>query len=74
MAVEHAVRESRRLGSVHLGPEHMLLGLVREGTSSARLLEGVGCSPQEVSAFSSPSWARRLNPEGTSAAVHNLSL
>jgi hypothetical protein len=48
IAVEHAVRQSRRLGNVHLGPEHLLLGLVREGSAPGALLERLGCSPKEV--------------------------
>lgn len=33
--IEHAAREASRMGHKHIGPEHLLLGLLQEGTGSA---------------------------------------
>src|SRR5579859_6339508 len=47
--VELAVDEARKLGHSHIGTEHLLLGLVREGEgAAASLLESLGVSPEKV--------------------------
>jgi len=44
-AIELAIDESRKLGADHVGPEHLLLGLVREGEGIASgVLESLGVS------------------------------
>ncbi len=49
--VELAVDEAHRLGHSHIGTEHLLLGLVREGEGIAlSVLESLGVSPQQVRA------------------------
>jgi ATP-dependent Clp protease ATP-binding subunit ClpC len=43
--IELAIDEARKLGHSHLGPEHILLGLVREGEGIASgILESLGVS------------------------------
>ncbi len=45
-AMEQSLRESVRLESSHLGPEHILLALLRsEAGVVARILAGLGLSP-----------------------------
>ena len=47
--IELAVDESRKLGHSHVGTEHLLLGIVREGQSvGAGVLESVGVSLEQV--------------------------
>ena len=48
-ALRLAVRESVRLGHRHIGTEHILLGLLREGEgTAARVLAGLGADLDEV--------------------------
>src|SRR6059036_3771181 len=43
--IELAIDEARKLGQSHVGPEHVLLGLVREGEGIASgILESLGVS------------------------------
>lgn len=47
--LELALREALRLGDRHIGPEHLLLGIVRDAGSSAdALLRAQGIGPQAV--------------------------
>jgi ATP-dependent Clp protease ATP-binding subunit ClpC len=47
--LELALRESLKLGHNHIGPEHILLGLVRDGASvAARILVTLGADPLTV--------------------------
>lgn len=47
--IELAIDEARRLGHSHVGTEHLLLGIVREGDSMAvRALESLGASLEHV--------------------------
>jgi len=47
--IELAVDEARKLGHSHVGTEHLLLGIVREGQSvGAGVLESVGVSLEQV--------------------------
>ena len=47
--IELAIDESRRLGHSHVGPEHMLLGLAREGEGIASgILESLGVTMDKV--------------------------
>jgi ATP-dependent Clp protease ATP-binding subunit ClpA len=47
--IELAIDESRRMGQSHVGAEHMLLGLVREGEGIASgVIESLGVSLQTV--------------------------
>jgi ATP-dependent Clp protease ATP-binding subunit ClpC len=47
--LELALREALKLGHNHIGPEHILLGLVREsGTATARILVTLGAEPRAV--------------------------
>jgi len=47
--IELAIDEARKLGHDHVGTEHLLLGLVREGEGMApRVLESLGVSPVKV--------------------------
>ena len=47
--IEVAVDESRKLGHSHVGTEHLLLGIVREGQSvGAGVLESMGVSLEQV--------------------------
>src|SRR5438552_5280318 len=47
--IELAVDESRKLGHSHVGTEHLLLGIVREGEpAGAGLLQSVGVSLEQV--------------------------
>ena len=47
--IELAVDESRKLGHSHVGTEHLLLGIVREGESvGAGLLQSMGVSLEQV--------------------------
>jgi len=49
--LELSLREAQRLGDDHIGTEHILLGLVREGDSAgARILERQGASLDRVQA------------------------
>jgi hypothetical protein len=49
--IELAVDEARKLGHDHVGPEHVLLGLVREGEGIASgILESLGVSMEMVRA------------------------
>ena len=43
-----AKEEAEQLKHGHIGVEHIFLALVRPGTEGARILEGLGLSPQEV--------------------------
>ena len=49
--IELALDEARKLGHSHVGPEHLLLGLVREGEGIASgILESLGTSMERVRA------------------------
>jgi ATP-dependent Clp protease ATP-binding subunit ClpA len=71
--IELAIDEARRLGQSQIGPEHLLLGLVREGQGIASgVIESLGVSMDKVrqqvlatlgrpeSAASAPSYADRF--------------
>jgi hypothetical protein len=48
-ALEDSLREAMRLGDSHLGVEHLLLALVRDGSSRAsKVLAELGVPPREV--------------------------
>src|SRR3989441_5536634 len=48
-AIENAIDEARKLGHSHVGTEHLLLGLVREGEGIASgVLESLGVSLEKV--------------------------
>jgi ATP-dependent Clp protease ATP-binding subunit ClpA len=47
--IEFSIDEARRMGDQHVGPEHILLGLVREGEGIASgILESLGVSLSKV--------------------------
>src|SRR5438445_4855992 len=47
--IELAIDEARKLGHSHVGTEHLLLGLVREGDGIASgVLESLGVAPEKV--------------------------
>ncbi|MFI5894054.1 ATP-dependent Clp protease ATP-binding subunit [Actinoplanes sp. NPDC051513] len=47
--LELALREALKLGHNHIGPEHILLGLVREsGSVAAQILVALGAEPRRV--------------------------
>src|SRR5919204_6637892 len=47
--IELAIEEARKLGHSHVGTEHLLLGIVREGESVASgILESLGVSLEKV--------------------------
>jgi ATP-dependent Clp protease ATP-binding subunit ClpC len=49
--IELAIDEARKLGHSHVGPEHVLLGLVREGEGIASgILESLGVHLEKVRA------------------------
>jgi ATP-dependent Clp protease ATP-binding subunit ClpA len=49
MVIELAIDEARKLGHSHVGTEHLLLGIVREGGSvGAGVLESLGVSLEKV--------------------------
>jgi ATP-dependent Clp protease ATP-binding subunit ClpC len=48
-ALEHAIKEAELLGHRHVGTEHLLLGLLREGEGiAAQVLITCGCQLEEV--------------------------
>jgi len=48
---EYAYEESRQLGHNYIGPEHLLLGLIRDGEGVAsKVLERLGIDPKEAQA------------------------
>jgi hypothetical protein len=48
-ALEQSLREARRLGHGHLGPEHLLLSLLRDAEGSAcRALRAIGVSTDDL--------------------------
>jgi ATP-dependent Clp protease ATP-binding subunit ClpC len=48
-AIEYAVEEARALGHTHVGPEHLLLGLMRvSGGIAVRVLEVLGVIPEDM--------------------------
>jgi ATP-dependent Clp protease ATP-binding subunit ClpA len=47
--IELAIDEARALGHSHVGPEHLLLGVLREGTSAATgILESLGLTVEKI--------------------------
>ena len=49
--IELAVEQAKRLGHIHVGTEHLLLGIVVEGEGiAAGVLESLGVSPENVRA------------------------
>jgi ClpA/ClpB-like protein len=47
--IELAIDEARKLGTLHVGPEHLLLALVREGEGiAAGIIESLGVSGEQV--------------------------
>ena len=66
-AVELAVSEAMRMGAGYIGTEHLLLGLLREGSNMAiRVLDTVGIDPKKM--YSSV--VQKIN-EGPWAAANN---
>ena len=66
-AVELAVSEAMRMGAGYIGTEHLLLGLLREGSNMAiRVLDTVGIDPKKM--YSSV--VQKIN-EGPRAAADN---
>ena len=66
-AVELAVSEAMRMGAGYIGTEHLLLGLLREGSNMAiRVLDTVGIDPKKM--YSSV--VQKIN-EGPRAAANN---
>ena len=66
-AVELAVSEAMRMGAGYIGTEHLLLGLLREGSNMAiRVLNTVGIDPKKM--YSSV--VQKIN-EGPRAAANN---
>lgn len=57
-SLELALREAVRLGDRRIGPEHVLLGLLREGSAGA-LLERAGTPVAELREALSPAGSRR---------------
>jgi hypothetical protein len=48
-ALEQSLREARRLGHAHLGPEHLLLGVLRDDDGAAsEALRRTGRSPEDL--------------------------
>jgi integrase len=48
-ALEQSLREARRLGHTHLGPEHLLLGLLRDDANTAcTALRASAVSPEDL--------------------------
>ena len=46
---DRALREARRLGHAHLGPEHLLLALLRDETGEAcATLRAIGAAPGDL--------------------------
>src|SRR5262249_30973573 len=47
--LELSIEEARQLGHTYIGPEHLLLGLIKEGQSiAAKILESLGARLNEV--------------------------
>jgi len=44
----YGAEEAERLGHLHIGTEHLLLGLMREPTSASRILEDLGVTIENV--------------------------
>ena len=66
-AVELAVSEAMRMGAACIGTEHLLMGLLREGSNMAiRVLDTVGIDPKKM--YSSV--VQKIN-EGPRAAANN---
>ena len=57
-SVSVAADEARELGADHVGPEHVLLGLLREG-GVERLLRAGGADPAALRAALTPAASRR---------------
>ena len=57
-SLELALREAIQLGDRHIGPEHVLLGLLREG-SAAAVLRRTDTPVEELRAALSPAGSRR---------------
>jgi len=63
--IELAIDESRKLGHAHVGPEHLLLGLAREGEGIASgVLQSLGATMQQVRHEVLTALARREQPTG----------
>ncbi len=60
--LELSLDEARRMGQQQVGPEHLLLGLVREGEGiAAGVLESMGASLEQVRAEA----LKRMNPKAS---------
>ena len=57
-SLELALREALRLGDRHIGPQHVLLGVLREGSAGA-VLERAGVSLDAVRTALDPAESRR---------------
>ncbi|MBA2371037.1 MAG: HIT domain-containing protein, partial [Chloroflexi bacterium] len=67
--IELAIDESRKLGHAHVGPEHLLLGLAREGEGIASgVLQSLGATMQQVRHEVLTALARREQPTGGAIA------
>ena len=65
--IQYASDEARRLGHVQVGPEHILLGLLREGTGvGAKLLKGLDADLAAVR-----QQVERIVPPGPRATQHS---
>ena len=68
-AVELAVSEAMRMGAGYIGTEHLLLGLLREGSNMAiRVLDTVGIDPKKM--YSSV--VQKINECPRAAANNNM--
>ena len=68
-AVELAVSEAMRMGAGYIGTEHLLLGLLREGSNMAiRVLDTVGIDPKKM--YSSV--VQKINEGPRAAANSNM--
>ena len=68
-AVELAVSEAMRMGAGYIGTEHLLLGLLREGSNMAiRVLDTVGIDPKKM--YSSV--VQKINEGHRTAANNNM--
>ena len=68
-AVELAVSEAMRMGAGYIGTEHLLLGLLREGSNMAiRVLDTVGIDPKKM--YSSV--VQKINEGPRAAATNNM--
>ncbi|SDT41322.1 ATP-dependent Clp protease ATP-binding subunit ClpC [Streptomyces sp. TLI_053] len=80
MALDHSAEEATKLGSVRIGPEHLLLALVRSNNGQAmEMLQSFGLNGDQVrlqviTAMTRPVAARAVLPDPPSELSQNLSL